>query len=111
MKCERCGKDLTEQWKKYKTYKGEEEHHNPPKFMMEKWQGTLHDLCVDCHDKLHIEVIKILNKQAGLLKFCNSEYWVWKKMSMAQRLVAMAETIEFTIKYIKKEDDTNTTSR
>tara|TARA_Y100000310_G_C20563480_1_gene754266 strand:- start:743 stop:1078 length:336 start_codon:yes stop_codon:yes gene_type:complete len=106
MLCEKCGEDITDQWESGITYKGEEEHHNPPKFMMEEWSGTLHDLCVDCHDNLHEEIIKILNKTIGSLKFCNSEYWVWKKMSKQQREEARLGVVKFTLTWLKKDGNT-----
>jgi len=105
MKCEYCKKDITDQWERHVTYKGEEEHHNPPKFMMEKWSGNLINLCVDCHDELHKQIIKILNEVQGSLKFCNSEFWVWNRMTLQQRDDARKKVIEFTNDWIGGEDD------
>jgi len=101
MKCEKCERDITEQWENNITYKGEEEHHNPPQFMLDNWRGTLHNLCVDCHDDLHKEIIKILNKILGTLKFCNSEYWVWRKMSQQQKAQSINETTKFTNEWLE----------
>jgi len=67
MKCEKCERDITEQWENNITYKGEEEHHNPPQFMLDNWRGTLHNLCVDCHDDLHKEIIKIFKKETKVI--------------------------------------------
>lgn len=105
--CQKCKRDITEQWKLGVTYKGEEEHHNPPKFMIKNWNGELLNLCVECHDNLHKEIIKILNKCLGSLKFINNEYWAWVRMSLSQRDKAKQKTINFTKKWLEEDGDTN----
>ena len=101
--CKKCNKDITEEWERYKTFRGANEHHNPPEFMMERWQGELIWLCRKHHEEIHKEIIKILNEVVGTLKFCNSEHWVWIKMPQTLKNLALKEVVKFTEEWLKNE--------
>lgn len=107
--CHRCSSIHNEKWKRYKTYKGIDQHHNPPEFISvfleEEWSGEFYNLCRDCHTKLHKEIKKILNKHSNSLKFINSEYWTLKKMTSAQIKEAKEEIYNFTKKWVENRDD------
>lgn len=106
MKCNKCKKEFFNgEWKSGETYKGIDEHHNPPKFMMEIWKGKFYNLCRDCHRELHDEIIKILNDEANTLKFVNSEHWVWLKIIPKNRLKATKRVFKFTEEWVN--GDTN----
>jgi hypothetical protein len=106
MICDKCKEDFTETtYKTGETYKGIDEHHNPPKFLFKKkseWKGKTYFLCRDDHVELHRQIKIILNKIAGTLKFCNSEDWLCKKMCDNQILIARGEVYNFTEEWIKK---------
>ena len=112
--CDYCKHIFKIKAEKGVTYKGIDEHHNPPKFMFEKyekWKGKLYNLCRKHHRKLHDEIINILNLEAKMLKFIKSEYWVWMKMNLIQRGKARERVFKFTERWINKkeeEDDTKT---
>lgn len=114
MKCDKCKKDFSEEiWESGKTYKGIDEHHNPPQFMFEDeevWKGVLYNLCREHHRFLHDKIIKILNQEAGTLKFLKSEYYVWLKMNKIQKLSAREKIFEFTENFIKEEKNGDTNS-
>lgn len=86
-------------------------HHNPPIFMMEKWRGEIIDLCAGCHRKLHDEIIKILQKYSTQLKKRKSEYWTWNHIIPTQREKCVEEIIKFTNKWLRGENDSNTTKK
>jgi hypothetical protein len=44
MKCYKCKGEFNEKAKKYKTYKGIDVHHNPPQFLMDKWEGETYNV-------------------------------------------------------------------
>ena len=102
MKCAKCSKDFPDNsWVKGETYEGIDYHHNPPEFLMDKWEGEIIPLCRKCHKELHYEIKKILNDIAKTLKFVNSEYWVIQKMSLAQKKIAFVRVFEYTKEWIK----------
>lgn len=96
MKCDKCKKEFDDEWKSGVTYKGIDEHHNPPKFMVDEWNGFFYYLCRKCHRELHDEIIKILNKFSVSLKFNKSEYWTWLKILPRNRPKATEEVFDFT---------------
>lgn len=106
--CDYCNHAFKIKAEKGVTYKGIDEHHNPPKFMFEeneKWVGELLNLCRKHHRELHDEIIKILNEEVGTLKFVNSEHWVWIKMSINDRKKARERVYTFTKKWIKENNE------
>lgn len=123
MKCAYCGED-GEEWESGKTYKGLDEHHNPPKFLFvgemknaygdiipfgkKEWSGKTYFLCRKHHTELHKEIKKILNKIAGSLKFVNSEDWILKKMTINQINQARQEVYNFTEEWIKNGNTNKT---
>ena len=99
MICEKCGEDFSNyKWESGKKYLGIEDHHNPPEFMVEKWDGTWHKLCHKHHRELHDEIIKIINK--GNLKFVKSEYWAWIKILPIDRPKIIKEVMEYTKRWL-----------
>ena len=109
MICDKCKKEFNGmEWKSGETYEGIDLHHNPPQFMMNKWEGKTYNLCRKCHRKLHDEIIKILNKFANTLKFIKSEYWVWNKIIPNKRQEIKDEIIKFSEVWI---NDSETTSK
>lgn len=109
--CSYCKKSDFEKWEKGKTYVGLDLHHNPPEFLFgfgETWEGKRYYLCRKCHKELHQEIKKILNRVVGTMKFCNSEDWLLKKMSITQMREARIEVWEFTEKWIKRGKDGDT---
>ncbi len=94
MKCDKCKNEIVETWVRGKTYLGIDEHHNPPKFMVDEWKGKTHNLCRKCHRNLHDEIIKILNKEN--LKFIKSEHWAWIKIIPNKRKEIVKRIIKFT---------------
>jgi len=106
MKCDKCGNDFSGYiYEKGETYNGIDEHHNPPKFLMRNWEGKFYNLCRGCHRKLHDEIIIILNKVAGTLKFNKSEHWVTKKMSPNQIEEARKIVYIFTEEWINEQEN------
>lgn len=78
MKCTKCNQDFSDaQYKQGETYKGIDYHHNPPTFMMEKWEGMIIPLCREHHVEIHREIKKIMFKHSSLMKPKNSEHWTW----------------------------------
>jgi len=86
--CEKCGR-ANEKWETGKTFNGLDEHHNPPKHLFEwigeVWKGETYTLCRNCHtgnEGLHPKIIiPLMLKWSGLLRRCNSEFWIAKQMS------------------------------
>jgi len=117
MKCVKCKEDVTVKWISGETYKGIDEHHNPPEFLSdylkENWSGEKYYICRDCHDKLHKEIRKILNKFAGTLKFVDSDYWILKKMNLLQIQESKKIIYDFTKKWleVQKDGDITTTRK
>lgn len=85
------------------TYKGIDEHHNPPQFMLDNWEGEVYYLCREHHRKLHDEIIKIMNRIAETLKFVNSEHWVWVKMNKLKQNECVREVYNFTKRWIRED--------
>jgi len=106
IKCDYCKEDFEEAiWEKGKIYEGIDEHHNPPQFLMkENWKGKMYNLCRKHHRILHNEILKILNRVAGTLKFINSEDWVCKKMTPKKIEEARKEVYDFTEKWISQNN-------
>ena len=104
MRCDKCGGDFDEKAEKYKTYKGIDVHHNPPQFLMDKWEGETYNLCRKCHRELHDEIIKILNQVAHTLKFNKNEYWVCQQMSPNEKEIAKQVVYDFTNRWLEKKD-------
>jgi len=101
MKCQKCKRDFSNViWEKGKTYEGLDEHHNPPKFMIEKWNGKTYYLCRKHHRELHDEIIKILNKFTKSSVFVKSERWTWIKIIPKDRLKVTKEVCNFTERWI-----------
>jgi len=112
MKCEKCGDDNFKEWKSGETYKGLDEHHNPPEFITErlgeKWEGERYLLCRECHILILHKIIKqILFRNSNSAKFVNSEYWLMNKMTLEQLKIAREEIYNFTKLWLK--NDTKTT--
>ena len=102
--CEKCLKMFEDnEFVRGETYKAIDEHHNPPKFLMDKdkWKGELPFLCRECHREIHNIIIRMMNKKAGTLKFLNSEHWLLKKMSLNQRDELAVEVFNFTKEWLK----------
>jgi len=111
MKCEKCKKDFSEHiWENGKTYKGIDEHHNPPQFLMENWKGKTYNLCRKCHRNLHDLIIDMMNKKANTLKFIKSEYWVMQKLTPKQKKELCEEVYNFTELWIREDEHGNNTS-
>jgi len=109
MNCAKCKKYFTgNEWKSGKTYEGIDEHHNPPKFMVNVWEGKLYNLCRKCHRELHDEIIKILNEEAKTLKFVNSEHWVWIKILPINQPKAVKRVFDFTEEWINEVENGST---
>lgn len=107
MICEKCGKNLSHiKAKKYITYEGIDEHHNPPTFMLKTWVGEIMLLCRKHHKKLHDEILKIMFRHSLLRVPKKSEYWTWIKILPINRKKCIDEIIKFTKGWI---NDTNTT--
>jgi hypothetical protein len=105
MICDKCKKDNKEIWEKDKTYLGIDEHHNPPRFMIESWEGDIFNLCRECHRNLHDEIIKIMLKYSNLLNKRNkSEYWIWLHTFSEERKNCMEDVISFTKKWIQNDN-------
>ena len=95
MICDKCKQDFSNVvWEKGKTYNGIDQHHNPPEFMVEKWEGEIYNLCRKHHRELHDKIIEILNE--GTLKFVKSEYWAWIKIIPSKRQEVIEKVIKFT---------------
>ena len=114
LKCAYCGRK-GEEWERYKTYEGLDEHHNPPKFLCRGevpngnyWRGEIYLLCRKHHRELHNEILKILNKIAGTFKFINSEHWVLQRMNEEQIEQARQEVYDFTKEWIKNGNTNKT---
>jgi hypothetical protein len=106
--CEKCGAKNTG-WISGEKYKGLEEHHNPPKFMVETWVGEIYTLCDECHEKLHQKIIiPFLNEKARTLKFNGSEYWLWRKIIPIDRKDVVEKIFWITKKWKEDKNDTNT---
>ena len=108
-----CDKE-EEKWERYKTYKGLDEHHNPPKFLCRGevpngnyWRGKTYFLCRKHHRELHDKILKILNRIAGTLKFVNSEHWALQRMNEEQIERAKKEVYDFTEEWIKGVENEN----
>ena len=100
--CDYDGDEIIANWEIGKTYWGLDEHHNPPKFLcVGDWNGKTYFLCRKHHVELHKEIKIILNKIAGTMKFCNSEDWLCKKMTLNQIEQAKKEVYDFTEEWIK----------
>jgi hypothetical protein len=100
MKCAYDGEEIEDIWESGKTYEGVDEHHNPPQFLMENWEGETYYLCRKHHVELHKQIKIILNRIAGTMKFCNSEDWLLKKMNINQIRQARQEVYDYTKRWI-----------
>lgn len=107
IQCSYCGKWFENtDFKPRETFKGIDEHHNPPKFLTgeKKWNDfegrCFFNLCREHHKFLHDEILKIMNKVVGTLKWNGSEYWLLQKLSPNQRKEVTKEVFEFTNKWI-----------
>jgi len=104
IECDKCHEFWDSNcWEYKRTYKGIDQHHNPPKFMVEKWEGKIYNLCRKHHRELHDEIIKILQKYSNQLKKVKSEYWTWIYILPKDRKECVKEITEFTKKWV--EDD------
>ena len=111
--CDYCNHLFKIKAEKGVTYKGIDEHHNPPQFMFEKdenWKGKIYNLCRKHHRQLHDEIIKILNMEAKMLKFVKSEYWVWMRINLARRKEIRKKIFGFTERWIKEKEEDDTTT-
>lgn len=107
MKCAYCLKDFEENsYVKGQTYKAIDYHHSPPVFTFHKdniqWSGDLIPLCRDCHVSIHKEIKNILFTNSTLLKFINSEEWLWNYILPINREKARNEILLFTRKWIQR---------
>ena len=110
-KCKRCGKENTK-WNSGETYKGLDEHHNPPQFMMNEWKGELYFLCRECHKELHQKIIvPLLNNFARTLKYNGSEYWIWFKILPIDKPNAIKKVYNTTKDFIENVNTTNITTK
>jgi len=111
LQCSYCGQWFENtDYEKGETFKGIDEHHNPPKFLTseKEWfnfEGKeLLNLCREHHRKLHDEILIILNRIAGTLKFNRSEYWLTQKLSAIQKQQATKEVFEYTRQWISQKN-------
>lgn len=114
IQCDKClGLFNSNSWEREVTYKGIDEHHNPPKFitkiLQEIWVGEFYNLYRKCHRILHDKILEILNNNACSFKFIKSEHWIMKKMNLNQIRKSKEEIYKFTLEWIKGDDDTKTT--
>lgn len=101
MICQKCCKDFPEDsWKKGVTYKAIDEHHSPPSFMMENWEGDLINLCRDCHREIHDIILEIMFKHSNLFKPKKSEYWTWIAIMPGDREDIINEVIKKTKEWL-----------
>jgi len=106
MICMKCGEDLSHiRAEKYKTYEGIDEHHSPPEFMLEEWEGRIIPLCRKHHKELHIEIIRIMFEHSTLFKPNKSEHWTWIKVIPTNRPKCIKEVIKFTDDWIKNDSN------
>ena len=111
LQCSYCG-ELFENtdYEKGETFKGIDEHHNPPKFLTgeKEWNDFegrhFLNLCRKHHRELHDEIIIILNKIARTLKFNKSEHWVCQKLTPTQKKEATKEVFEFTREWLSQRN-------
>jgi len=91
MICMKCGEDLSHiRAEKYKTYEGIDEHHSPPEFMLEEWEGR---------------IIRIMFEHSTLFKPNKSEHWTWIKVIPTNRPKCIKEVIKFTDDWIKNDSN------
>ena len=100
VKCDKCGKSIFRDWVSGETYEGLDEHHNPPQFTLKEWKGEFVYLCRKCHRELHDEILILMNKKAGTLKFIKSEFWVMKRMNEQQKEELSQEVYDFTKEWL-----------
>lgn len=111
MQCSYCGEWFENtDFKSGETFKGIDEHHNPPKFLTgeEEWNDfegrQLLCLCREHHRELHDEILVIINRIARTLKFNKSEYWVCQRMSISQKQEATREVFEYTKRWLSQKN-------
>jgi len=105
MRCRKCKEDFSEKdWESGKTYLGIDEHHNPPEFMLEEWNGEMISLCRKCHKDLHIEIRRIIFEHSTTFKPNKSDYWSWIKVIPNKRQECITEIIKFTRGWLNGED-------
>ena len=106
--CEKCGGAFNNpqyKWEKGKTYLGLDNHHNPPKFMMNQWVGKEYFLCRKHHRELHDKILKIMIKHSTLMKPNKSEYWIWLYTPKENKEKCMKEVFEFTEEYVMEIEE------
>lgn len=105
MICQKCGFFI--EVKDYTDLIRIEEHHLHPKTLDNpKGLGQLIILCRNCHIlKLHPLILKIVQEHSSKLKKSKSLYWEWKFIFPVNRKKCIEEIKEFTLNWIKKEDD------
>ncbi len=97
MICEKCKIDFSDKkYEKYKTYEGIDRYHNPPTFMLEKWEGEMVSLCRKHHRKLHDEILEIMFRHSNLRIPKKSEHWTWIAIIPIHRRECIDEVIKFT---------------
>ncbi len=97
--CEKYG-FVGEKWVSGVTYEGIDEHHNPPTFMMKRWEGEIINLCRRCHKELHDIILKIIFKHSNLFKPNKSEHWTWIKVIPNKRQEYISEVIKSTREWV-----------
>jgi hypothetical protein len=115
--CEKC-KTKNTIWKSGETYKGLDEHHNPPKHMFEWigdiWRGNIFTLCRECHTgKLGLHKIIIAPKllsYVGIQRNYESEFWICKHMTPDAMRKARDEIFLLSKKWVENGDTKTTTN-
>ena len=114
--CEKCRKEFDtsseDYWESGKIFEGIDRHHNPTeeiyRILKQEWNGEFYNLCRDCHQILHKEIILILKKYSMKPKY-DSAHWLMKYMTPSKIISAMEEIYGFTNKWVNG-DDANTNS-